>query len=81
MKYVYIFIATVALVSLPASVSAAPDPHTNITPLDEYVAQEIKSFNSFVSQQPAPSEGRLAEAVGDITGVLESYIRLSGSSS
>lgn len=64
--------------ALPVTAAAAPDPHTNITPLEEYVAQEIKAFNEYVAA--AEEDGvivNLPDALDDLAGVLESYLRLS----
>lgn len=78
MKYFYTTLITIALVFIPATTMAKPDPHTNITPIEEYVANEIKAFNNYVKQ--AETEGaavNLPEALDDLSGVLESYLRLT----
>lgn len=73
MKYLYGTILTIALTALPMMATAAPDPHTNITPVEELVSQEIAAFNAFVTQEPAPSDAEIATAIEDILGILASY--------
>lgn len=78
MRKLFATIMIAAVFALPGTAAADPDPHTNITPLEEYVVQEIKSFNEYVAA--AEKDGaivNLPEALNDLAGVLESYLRLS----
>lgn len=72
MKYLYSIILTLIIMALPVVTFAAPDPHTNITPPDEYVANELAHFSEYV-QRPNLSQAELSEALEDLSQLLSAY--------
>lgn len=64
------FLTTVLLL-LPVAVTHAGS-HTNIPDTDKYVASEIDSFTSFVSQ-PSLTNQQLSKALSDLEMLLETY--------
>jgi len=74
MRYITTTIATIVLVLSPVFVSAQADPHTNITPIETQVVQNIDSFITY-AQSGDVGPDKLSEAITDLQAVLDFYVR------
>jgi hypothetical protein len=73
MRYISSVLITVVLIGSPLLVSAQADPHTNITPIEDQVVQNIDAFTKYV-QSGDLSREELSEAISDLRFVLNFYL-------
>jgi len=73
MRYISFAIVTITLIFSPLFVFAQADPHTNITPIEDQVEQNIDAFNEFVRSGDFTHK-QLSEAVTDLQAVLDFYV-------
>lgn len=65
---------TITLFVSPILAFAQADPHTNITPIEYQVENNIDAFTTYV-QSGDFSKEQLREAIGDLEAVLDFYLR------
>ena len=73
MQYISTVLVTITLAFSPLFTFAQADPHTNITPIEDQVEQNIDAFERFVSSGDFTRD-ELSEAVTDLRAVLDFYV-------
>lgn len=73
MKNLSFLLVTITFVLSPLFVFAQADPHTNITPIEDQVVQNIEAFTAYVQSENISRE-QLLEAMSDLQFVLDFYL-------